>query len=1081
MGSLWRMRFAIHNKWRCFSVIYVNIDRFLYRKISNLLWLISFAGICLSQTIAVASNESSVADTSITVSLDHAYALLAILLTAFGVYILSLRRQKRSFEAERERIQADLDLRSAALNATANGIVITGRNGCVEWANPAFEKLTGYTLEEALGREPGDLLRSGEHDEVFYEKMWQTILAGKVWHGEVINRRKDGSNYTEEMTITPMRDRTNRISHFVAIKQDVTMRKIIEAKITEGEARLRSILRALPGFVYRLKLMPDGNLHFVFLSEGFFTMTGVSVEQAISDVEQVFSRVHPEDREWVIEDSIDKARQGLPWRAEFRFIGKNNNELWVEANDIPQRLPDGSVLITGHVNDISSKRELSIQLDLRASMQKLIADISARFVNTNSENIADAIEWMLQKCATTMGVDRMCLVEKCHNGESFCVSYEWCADGVAPMGVGSETLLSSTTPWLVEQLLNQNWVSVCNLASLPDKAVNEKAYFETRGIRSYYAIPLFLDDQFFGFVDLECLTKELSLGADYRETLVILINTLCDALRQNQFEKNLIAAKRDAEQANLIKSQFVANMSHEIRTPLNGIIGLARLLASSNLDDQQKHYVEVMQSSGDILLALVNDILDLTKIGAGSLQLDPHPFSLQQTINQLKTAFELQAKNKSLEFKVDFDPSLERVIIGDENRIKQIFVNLISNAIKFTAEGFVSLSVRSKARKDDTIWVRFRVKDTGIGIDQSFQKKLFEEFEQGDASITRRFGGTGLGLAISRSLVNIMQGTISFSSELGIGTEFTVELPLALPRELDAGETGSQSLTTFAEMQWPGMRVLLVEDNSVNQMVASRLLSSRGIDVSVAQNGLQALNSLRTREFDLILMDLQMPLMDGVTATRRIREGDCGKSVANIPIIAMTAHALVEDRERCIAAGMNDFISKPFSLDNLLVVLHRYLGDDVNSVSSVPTKAAQKPDQPMPDSAAAVADVADIPVDRTVFDFAAMRKNLFDDTKMIHEVITCFLKDAPDRMQRLLDAINTQSAIAARKEIHALKGSSGYLHAQAFIDTLNELRELLLNNQFEEASKQIPKVSAAFDQLRSNLEKWLLLDRADQQ
>ncbi len=1002
----------------------------------------------------------------------YLYALLVLLIAVMFVYVLLLRRQKWLIDSERDSIQERLDLQSAALDAAANGIVITDTNGCIEWANPAFAKMTGYSLDEVKGHEPGELLRSGEHDQAFYRKMWDSILQGKVWHGEVTNRRKDGTHYAEEMTITPMRNRAGAICNFVAIKQDVTLRKIIEARVAEGESRLRSVLKTLPGIVYRIQLTPDDQFVFTFISEGLVAMTGVTVGQVLADANRVFDRLHPDDRNWVMVDSIDYARKALPWNGQFRLLDKHDHWVWVEANDIPQRLPDGSVMITGYLSDVTAKRELAEQVNHQASMQKLIADVSARFVTANIHTIDGTIQWMLEKCGRFLQMDRAYLIQLSSDSDCGMNSHEWCAEGITPSVYSASPMVLDELPWMKKMIQRRIFLNIPDVQALPPAAEAEKAAFSAQGIQSFFAIHLQADNQHFGFVCFDCVNSKAKLKPDDHGLLSILTNILSDALKQNQFELELLTAKQEAEKANATKSQFVANMSHEIRTPLNGIIGLARLLVDSPLNEEQKSLIKAMQSSGDILLALINDILDLTKISAGKLELDEHPFVFKDVVDDLITAFELQAQDKQIRLTYSMDEVLNRRFLSDVNRIKQILVNLISNAIKFTPHGGkVNVSFNGTLREDGRMDLRVLVKDTGIGIDLANQSKLFDAFQQGDASITRRFGGTGLGLAICKSLVEIMNGSIKFQSQIGIGTEFVVNLPVTVMGDAGVSESAADNQAESCNIQFQGKRILLVEDNSVNQMVATRMLAKYGIEVNIAHNGLEALEILRKRSFDLILMDLQMPVMDGVTAARKIRNGHCGKDLANKPIIAMTAHALVEDRERCLQAGMNDFITKPFSVDQLLLVIGKQLDGDHTTQEEPLADAAVKTPPAGESPLADTEDASEALV--SVFDPDAMQRNLFEDKAMLDEVVHCFIKDAPARMVELVQSIHQRDATEARKQIHALKGSSGYLHATIFINGLNAIREQLLKDDFVAAEKAVEHVEEAFANLRAALECWL--------
>ncbi|MBR7887784.1 response regulator [Marinomonas sp. A79] len=929
------------------------------------------------------------------------YNTLQIWLSIFIVgivFLISFRilRQLQTSQYRLQELAKNLEFQKFALDQHAI-VSATDIDGAIVYANDKFCEITGYSRSELLGKNHS-IFKSGEHPDSYYKELWDTVAASKVWRGELKNRNKDGTFSWLSATIVPLLDHAGKPFQYFAIRTDVTSRKEMEGTIQENNRFLQNLTNTMGEGVYAVN--KDGNCIYI----------------------------NP------------KALELVEYQAEDVF-GQNMHDL------IHQHDKEGQFVFGDHCPIVKSMRE------------------HKQYVSED--------EWFHTK-----------------SGRGFPVSVT--------------------------------------------------------------AVPIINDGKFDGYV---AVFQDISL--------------------RKEIEEDLQDAKIQAEEANRSKSHFLANMSHEIRTPMNAIIGMSYLALQSNLNDKQRNYVDKINRSAESLLRIINDILDLSKVEAGKLELEKSEFFIYELFTDLASVTSIKAEEKGLELLFDIDSQIPNWLIGDPTRLNQVLLNLCNNAIKFTEKGEIIVSVQVVSSSDNAVELKFSIKDTGIGVTEEQKQSLFMPFQQADVSTTRKFGGTGLGLSISKRLVALMKGKIWMDSEIHVGSTFhftacfdickkkpvwscdfdelrnlsgsrvlvvddnenareiftsmlsnynlaadtlkngtellelinhsdkikqydVVLLDWQLPdkngvellddiaadkydqlppivmmtaygnAELDRalkeanhqvfqiltkpitpcallismrlalgmsieGLSGSQKKGNESELEphhLEGKKALLVEDNAFNQEVASELLSSYGIEVTIAENGLEALQKITTKDFDCVLMDCQMPIMDGYTATKKIREQDIYK---DLPIIAMTANAMHDEVAHMMECGMNDHIPKPIDVKLMLATLSKWI--------------IQKP------ATVQVFTASTQFANNLVLDSQKALSRMGIGQESYNKLLVKFIEHEGNGIEDINQALENQDSATATRLFHTLKGIAATIGAEPLANVAKRCEVAMGSGSLESALK----------------------------
>lgn len=718
----------------------------------------------------------------------------------------------------------------------------------------------------------------------------------------------DGTKHYLQIVKSRMTDEEGKIIGVLGLALDITESKLANEALRESEARNRALLDSSPDLVFILSRegrfidYHTSNPEQLLIPPRFFI--GEKISEVLS--EEIANKLNYYLEKAIKTDELQHYEFDINYRNVYKYY-----EVRIS--------PFGNNLVMAIVRDITENKLAEKKLEGMYRLNSIINELSSVLIQSTTENLHNGIVFALEILGRFSEADRVYIFSLHESSQHIENTYSWISENV-PKEIEKISLIRYRTiqRW-IELFKNNDFVQIKRVANLPDD-LEEKAILLEIKIVSLLSVPMFYGNELIGFIVFDTLTEEREWDYDTVSLFRLAAEIIAGAIARNKFELEIIKQKQIADQANRAKSEFLANMSHEIRTPMNAILGFSDIMLKSIREQPFRGYLETIQKSSRTLLALINDILDLSKIEAGRIELQPEPVNIAETLNDIYQIFFEQANQRKLEFKLEMQENPPDNLFLDEVRIRQVLINLVGNAIKFTKEGGVYISLTHQKVDNQHYNLKIDVKDTGIGIAPEDKDLIFESFRQASTVSVKHFGGTGLGLAISSRLVRMMGGEITVESELGRGSTFTVYLYNV--QRLDEIKKASEQIDWSNKIvDFKGAKLLIVDDIQQNIDIVRAYLEDTNINILEANSGRKAIELLRTIQPNIIMMDLRMPEMSGYQ-TRNIIRDELG--LKNIPIIAFTASSMKEDEVR-INNIFNGFLRKPANRNEIISELVRHL------------------------------------------------------------------------------------------------------------------------------------------------------------
>lgn len=858
---------------------------------------------------------------------------------------------------------------------------LANSRGYFQKISPVFSKQLGFTNEELLSTPFLDFIHPDDVETT--KKQIERLNQGETTiNFKVRFKCKEGGYKLLSWNATP----DTETGVLYATARDITD----SHRIHDENRRLSLVAKGTNNIV----VITDKQRRIEWVNQAFETLTGYTLDEVVGKNPGSFLQFKSTET-----DTINAIREAMnnetTFIGEIQNISKTGRKYWLELSISPVFNDKGELInFIAIETDVTEKKKKDASIiNLIETQNSIFNGVGHAVMFSNPLGVIQRINeagLKLIEYSEEEVIGQMNLIDFHEFGEVVQRSMQLSDELGEPVVPGFETIIAKT-----------------NSKEVMD--ANEWTYISKSGRK----MPVWLS--------VTCIKNTEGVILGY-------FSAAEDYTIKKQAEFNLIEAKNLAEQAAHAKDSFLANMSHEIRTPLNAIIGFTELLSQNSLDPTLRDYVNNINTAGANLLLIINDILDISKIESGQLVIESNPINLKKTLKHVYDLLKVKAQEKNLEFNLFLDADMPEFVIGDKGRINQILMNLAGNSLKFTEKGEVTISVKKLAETKDTIKLRFSIKDTGIGIAENKLTTIFERFTQAEASTTRKFGGTGLGLNIVKQLVELQNGTINVNSKVGQGSDFYFILEFL---KVETTESEVVNEAPLEEESMGQLSILLCEDNELNQHLAKKVIEKFGFDLDIANNGKEGIDKMMLKNYDLVLMDLQMSVMDGYQTTIYIRE----VMKKDIPIIAMTAHSLVGERQKCHDIGMNGYVSKPFKQTELLEKIRSVINKQNEGKETNKLKEEMEATQIVEVKENTEQEVLE---PSREIDFSYIEELSGGDIDFKHEMVKLFIQSIPEDLDKLEEAITTKDASTVAKLAHHMKSSLSMFKLDKEVEFLSE-------------------------------------------